>query len=331
MTAGNNGASTPEDDDPFGYLYEDGRAAGAQPPSSGGGYGYPGPSSRGVPRTSYNQVRAVGERQYGQQQGGYGQQTQATQPFPQQQQGQSQYGQPNAHYAAPETVPGGAPPRQGPPHGDQGHGGRGRGPNTRGLLIGAIAVVAAVVIGIGAALYFGKSDEKGDQAGGQNAGATGGQSQSEDPSPSKEPSKDTEEPPAELPKAQAGELTLSPGLSTDKTITGARSDSGAYVPLTAPGSSATWKVNVPAAGQYKLSVDYGVPGKNAKADLSVNGKPHGTGLRMDNFANAAEGDWQKGWTNTWATVTATKGENTFVISCPAGCEVNLDRVELKQQ
>jgi hypothetical protein len=58
MTPGNNGASTPEDDDPFGYLYADGQANGAQPPS-GGGYGYPG---------SVNRVRPVGERQYGGQQ-----------------------------------------------------------------------------------------------------------------------------------------------------------------------------------------------------------------------------------------------------------------------
>ena len=39
MTPGDNGPSTPEDDDPFGYLYADGQARGAQPPS--GGYGYP--------------------------------------------------------------------------------------------------------------------------------------------------------------------------------------------------------------------------------------------------------------------------------------------------
>lgn len=109
MTAGNNGASKPEDDDPFGYLYADGQAAGAQPPGQGG-YGYPGPAAQpGVPRTSYNQVRTVGERQYGQQvphqQQAYGQQA------------PPQYGQPNAQYAAPETYPGGAPtsqvPRQG--------------------------------------------------------------------------------------------------------------------------------------------------------------------------------------------------------------------------
>jgi hypothetical protein len=109
MTPGNNGASTPEDDDPFGYLYADGQANGAQPPA--GGYGYPG---------SVNRVRTVGERQYGQ--------------VPQQQTyGQPAYGQPNAHYAAPETVPGAAPTtRQAPvgPGTDTG-GGRGGGPNTK--------------------------------------------------------------------------------------------------------------------------------------------------------------------------------------------------------
>lgn len=100
MTAGNNGANKPEDDDPFGYLYEDGQAAGAQPPRQGG-YGYPGPAAPqpGVPRTSYNQVRTVGERQYGQQ-------VPQQQPYGQQQ----AYNQPNAQYAAPRRTP--APPRR---------------------------------------------------------------------------------------------------------------------------------------------------------------------------------------------------------------------------
>src|SRR5690606_30772897 len=140
MTPGNNGASTPEDDDPFGYLYADGQANGAQPPS--GGYGYP---------NSVNRVRAVGARQYGQQA-----------PAPQ----QGTYGRPHAHYAAPETLPGGAATAHSP---QPGHGGgRGRGPNTKGLLIGAIAVVAAVVIGIGVAMIGGDDDDKG----GDEAGAT---------------------------------------------------------------------------------------------------------------------------------------------------------------
>ena len=147
MTAGNNGASKPEDDDPFGYLYADGQAAGAQPPGQGG-YGYPGPAAQpGRPRTSYNQVRAVGERQYGQ----VPQQQQYGQP-------QQQYGQPNAQFAAPETYPGGAVTAQSPSvgHGGGRSGGPGRGgPNTKALLIAAVAVVAVVLIGIGVALTTG--------------------------------------------------------------------------------------------------------------------------------------------------------------------------------
>jgi hypothetical protein len=96
MTPGNNGASTPEDDDPFGYLYADGQAAGAQPPSGGGGYGYPG---------SVNRVRPVGERQYGQSAAP----TAPTAQYGQVPQQQGTYGQPNANYSAPEAFPGGEP------------------------------------------------------------------------------------------------------------------------------------------------------------------------------------------------------------------------------
>ncbi|MFC9683474.1 carbohydrate-binding protein, partial [Streptomyces sp. NPDC056948] len=146
MTPGNNGASTPEDDDPFGYLYADGQANGAQPPS--GGYGYP---------NSVNRVRAVGTRSYGQQQpqAGAGQ-TAAYGQVPQQQGG---HGRPNAHYAAPETLPGGGGATTAPQHQVGGGGRGGRGPNTKGLLIGAVAVVAAVVIGIGIAMLSGDKDD----------------------------------------------------------------------------------------------------------------------------------------------------------------------------
>src|SRR5205085_919011 len=110
---------TPEDDDPFGYLYADGQANGAQPPS--GGYGYP---------NSVNRVRSVGQRQYGQP--AQAQQTAAYGQAPPQ---QGAYGQPTAHYAAPETFPGGGAPTapQQPAYG--GGGGGRRGPNTKGLLI----------------------------------------------------------------------------------------------------------------------------------------------------------------------------------------------------
>ncbi|MET9515385.1 carbohydrate-binding protein [Streptomyces sp. NPDC002994] len=327
MTAANNGTSTPEDDDPFGYLYEDGQAAGAVSPRSGG-YGYPGPASQpGVPRTSYHQVGTVGQRQYGQQQ--YGQQVPPQQAYGQQaQQGQQNYSQPNAHYAAPETQPGGAPTRQVSYAGGGGGGGRSGGPNTKGLLIGAVAVVAVVVIGIGIALLTSNNKDKTNAQAGDTGG--GGSSAGQTVKPSEEPKDKPDKPAVELPKKDAALLQLS-GFSTDTTIPGARSSSGAYVPLNTPGASATWTVKVPKAGAYTLSIDYGVPGKDAKTSLTVNGKPHGGGLNMKNFAHAEEGAWDKGWTNTFAFVNLTEGENTFVISCGTGdqCEANLDRLELK--
>jgi hypothetical protein len=213
MTPGNNGASTPEEDDPFGYLYADGQANGATPPSGGGGYGYPG---------SVNRVRAVGERKYGQQtaQGTYGQQA-PTAPYGQVPQ-QGGYGQPNPHYGAPETVPGGAQTARTPMPGHGGGGGRGRGPNTKGLLIGAIAVVAAVVIGIAIAMTGGGDDDKKDS----QADTTPTASQSA--APTQEETKGADEPKA-LPKADAKVLNLGDGVTTASDIQGAKADGGVYV------------------------------------------------------------------------------------------------------
>ncbi|MGW4982235.1 carbohydrate-binding protein [Streptomyces mirabilis] len=321
MTPGNNGASTPEDDDPFGYLYADGQAAGAQPPSGGGGYGYPG---------SVNRVRAVGERQYGQQQPGYGQQAPTAQygqqaaptaPYGQVPQ-QGAYGQPNAHYAAPETVPGGAPTgRQ-----SSGGGGRGRGPNTKGLLIGAIAVVAAVVIGIGVAMMNGDSNDSSKvTTGGSTPSASGSAS----------PSASASQPASagELPKIDAKALNLGTGVSTASDVAGAKSDGGTYVTgLNVAGAAVTWTVNgIPDDGTYTLFARYSAAGADGSMTLTVNGKVFGSKLRMDNFAHAADGDFAKGWTKTYAYPSLTKGTNTITISCGDGdsCNVLLDQLSLK--
>ncbi|MEV5982022.1 carbohydrate-binding protein [Streptomyces sp. NPDC052114] len=309
MTPGNNGGNTPSapqgDDDPFGYLYEDGQAAGATPPSGGGGYGYPGP------RSSYNQVRAVGDRrpQYGQ--------TQPTQQYGQQaygqqvpQQGQQAYGQPNAHYTAPEAQPGGAPVT-GAPYAPA-PSGRGRGPNSKGLLIAAIAVVAVVAIGIGAAVLFGGDGDKGD--GGGEAGAKPSQAESVKPSekPTKEPEKDVE-----LPKTDAKALKLEGGTSTASDVDGAKAAGGVYVAgFDKVGAQVTWTVNgIDKGGDYSLRVNYGVPGKDSNATILVNGKKQTRPLNMKNFAGAKEGEWDKGWTNTWAVVQLTKGTNTITLTC----------------
>ncbi len=322
MTPGNNGASTPEDDDPFGYLYADGQANGAQPPS--GGYGYP---------NSVNRVRPVGTRQYGAPQ----QQGTQTAPYgqaapPQQgaygQPPQGAYGQPNAHYAAPETFGGGGAPTA--PQQPAGHGGGGRrGPNTKGLLIGAVAVVAAVVIGIAVAMTSSGSD---DDKNGEGAAPAPSVTQSEttDPSPSADGDKGEEE--AELPATDAKSLRLSPGMATASDIKGAKAGGGVYVTgFNQVGAKITWTFDgVEKAGSYRLNVAYGIPGTDADATLVVNGKADSRPLNMQNFGGTPAGDWEKGWQTTWATVNLTEGTNTIELACNAGnkCDVNFDQLSL---
>jgi hypothetical protein len=295
MTSGNNGASTPEDDDPFGYLYADGQANGAQPPS--GGYGYP---------NSVNRVRAVGQRQYGQQQA-------PTAPYGQvpQQQAQGGYGQPSAHYAAPETLPGGAATSQQPMPGRSG-GGRSGGPNTKGLLIGAIAVVAAVVIGIGVAMANG--GDKKDDAGGKSS-TTPSTSQSSEPSPSASSSEA-----AELPKADAKTMRLEGGTTLASDVKGAKSDGGVYVQgFNQVGASVTWTVNgIKKAGTYRVYVRYSLPAEDANGTMTVNGKAASRPLNMKNFGGLPANEWQE----TWAQVSLTKGTNTIQLSCQQGNQCN---------
>ncbi|EFL25166.1 putative dimeric protein [Streptomyces himastatinicus ATCC 53653] len=332
MTAGNNGSDTPENDDPFAYLYRSEGDEGGQGGQSGqpgsartGGYGYPGPAGRqqqpGVPRTSYNHVRAVGERNYGQQipnqqPQGYGQQGQ-------QGYGQQGYGQQNAHYAAPETLPGGGGPRQPAPAPRGG----GRGPNNRGLLIGAVAVVAVVVVGIGVAMLTnsgGDENDKGDQAGGKPTAAS-----SVEPSDKPEPSK---KPGAKLPKEDAANMSLGGGAAPASDVKGAKGKGGTYVGVNSPGSSATWDVDVDRAKAYKLYVRYGVPGEDQSLSLTVNGKKSDRPISMKNFSNAPKGDYEKGWTYSWSIVQLSQGSNTITLSCGDGdkCDVNLDQMWLKR-
>ncbi|MET9885106.1 carbohydrate-binding protein [Streptomyces sp. NPDC006430] len=324
----NSGANQPEDDDPFGYLYADGQAAGAAPPTSGGGYGYPGPTvggqpgvQPGVPRTSYNQVRTVGERTYGGQRG----HVPAQQPPAYQ-----------AQYQAPEALQAGgygAPPLQQHTAAMPAPGSRGGGSSSRkGMLIAAVAVVAAVAIGIGAALTFG---DKGKDKDGKNNQAGQNQSAAPQHSGSPQPSGASTSPEAELPRADASGagMTLTGGAKLDGTVPGAKSAGGQYVGgLNAPGAAATWTVDVAKAGQYKLKMVYGVPGKDASTTLTINGEQQSRPINMKNFSQAKPGEWDKGWTNTWSLVTLKQGTNTIKISCEAGnqCDVNLDQLWLEK-
>ncbi|GGN54568.1 hypothetical protein GCM10012285_47530 [Streptomyces kronopolitis] len=300
MTAGNNGADTPENDDPFAYLYRSEGGEGGAPGSAGAGAGTRQP---GIPRTSYNQVRAVGQRQYGQ---------------PPQQ--PTTYGQQNAHYAAPETLPGGDRTRSAPaPDGPEPRRSR------NGLLIGAVSVVAVVCIGIGVAMLTNGKDSKDTEAG--KSGPTAGDSvKPGDKKPGKKQ-------PGELPKEDASALRLDGGTTTAKDIKGAHSASGSYVAgLNQVGAKVQWKLDAPKAGDYRLYVRYGIPGEDANATLAVNGKPNPQPLGLKNFIHSAKGDWEKGWQTTWAPVTLNQGANTIEISCGQGnqCNANLDQVWLQR-
>ncbi|MGP3983489.1 carbohydrate-binding protein [Streptomyces sp. KR80] len=310
MTAGNTGAGTPENDDPFAYLYRsEGGDADADAAPRTGGYGYPHTAPQpGVPRTSYNQVSRVGERRYG---GG-------------QQAPQSPYGaQPaNPHYAAPETLPGGAPRQPAPSHGGAGHGG-GRGPNSRALLIAAIAVVVTVLMGIGVALLTGGED-KGSEA--QNPSPTDkGQDQPGDDPGGNDDQQFTPK------KVDAASLRLGGPAAIANDVPNARSRTGRYVTMNAVGATVTWSVNVPKDGEYTLFTAYGVGGEDANATLTVNGTPRAEPLKLANYAKAEDGQWDRGWTDRYDWLQLNKGTNTLVLSCNDGnqCAFNLDYVQLK--
>ncbi|MFJ9079702.1 CBM35 domain-containing protein [Streptomyces sp. NPDC102278] len=337
----NSGANKPEDDDPFGYLYADGQAAGATPPTSGGGYGYPGPTGGGqagaqpgVPRTSYNQVRTVGERTSRGQRG----------PVPYQQGYQQPPQSYEAQYQAPEALQAGGygvPPQHQSaqtqthaataPGGHGGHGGGGGGSSRRGLLIAAVAVVGAVVIGIGAALVFGddgkEKDDKGQAAGQSQQPVAPNKSADPEPSGSPEPSQ------APLPNGDAAGagMFLSGGAKLQSAVPGSKSTGGQYVgEFNHQGAALTWTVDLPEDGKYTLFVNYGVPGKDAKATLTINGQSPNQSLNLANFAKASEGAWDKGWTTTFAWINLKKGTNTMKISCEAGdkCEAIFDQLNL---
>ncbi|WP_327253508.1 CBM35 domain-containing protein [Streptomyces sp. NBC_01244] len=336
----NNGANKPEDDDPFGYLYEDGQAAGATPPGQGGGYGYPGPTAGGqpgVPRTSYNQVRTVGDRPYGGPRG----------PVPYQQGPQQQPPAYQAQYQAPEALQAGGygvPPQQQPPQytqslplpgsgGGRGGGHGGGGSSRKGMLIAAVAVVAAVAIGISAAVIFGKDD---DADKGKNTANTGqSPSAPAQNTPSGKPS-DSAPADAPLPKGDAGGsgMVISGGAALESAVPGAKSEGGKYVGgFNQPGAAVTWTLEVPKTGEYTFRMYYGVPGKDANMTLAINDTVQTRPINMKNFAKAGEGAWDKGWTNTYSYVNLKQGTNTIKISCEAGnsCEAVIDRFVLEKR
>jgi hypothetical protein len=300
MSAGHTGRGTPEEnDDPFGYLYrpEDGTAPQA-------------------PRQpSYNQVRPVGERTYGGQQGGF-------------RQPQQPPAQPNAYYAAPEaqTQAAGAPPLGRPPAGRRPE----PEPRRNGLLVGAIAVVLAVVLGVGAAIVF-SGDDEGGTAGGDPT-PTGGTDGPDGEEPSEEPSEDPtdEEPdPGEPPVADLAELALGNiGLASD--LGGARSPDGSYIAVQGtPNSSITWTFEVEEAGTYWLRTGYAAVSDGQGMGFSVNGTPRDDGIEMKDYAPGSD-EWDSSWFTTYKIVELEAGSNTVQYTCASSCDVVIDWIWLTE-
>lgn len=305
MSAGSQGRGTPEQgDDPFGYLY---RPEGGQ-----GGAGQP---QAPQPPPSYHQVRPVGERSFGGQQRGAG------------------HGQQDAYYAAPETQPGGA-------HGGHGgHGGRGRGdagpPKRNGLLIGAIAVVAAVVVGVGAAVIFSNGDsDDSDQSQGDPTVDPTDDHRDEDTNPEEEDPGDEEEdedgdPDAELPTADiTSDIQLSAGAVLESNIPGARSPSGAYIGgMNNHNATMTWVIDFQGEpGQYYFNVGYTLL-SDQSLSFAVNSEIRNDKFDLRKWVTTAD-DLEGNWTRDYRLVDLEPGENTFHIGCTAGdkCDVYIDRV-----
>ncbi|MYS20924.1 hypothetical protein GA0115240_123833 [Streptomyces sp. DvalAA-14] len=322
MTAGHDG--TPENDDPFGYLY---RSEGMEQPEPEA------PQPR-QPRTSYNSVQRVGERrpplQAAPQQGGYGYPQQGQQPggygYPPQQ-GQQQYGQAGGQGQGQQQY--GVPQQQSydaPPPGGGHRGGSGQDtPSRKGLLIGAVAVVAAVAIGIAFAMTNGSGS--GDK---KQAASTPSSAPVTSAAPSTQPTPSASAGPFASPKVDVSSLALGGGAVPSTQWPG--SDSGTYVDhMGQAGASATWTVTVPKDGPYTFFISYGNAGQTADLTLGVNGTPRTSPVDLPNYGNYTE--WAKAWSNhTYQWVDLKKGANILSLTCMpnTNCGVNLDQVWLKE-
>jgi hypothetical protein len=302
MTAGNNGTPEPGTDDPFAYLYRQEGAEAGQTAAAPTG-------QPGVPRTSYNQVRAVGERR----------------PSPQQ---PPAYGYPPQQPPQYGTQPLPEQPSRSGGHGGHGSGhsgGTGRGPNNKGLLIGAVAVVAAVAIGIGVAMANG-SDNTNTGANSSPSASTGTTSgsngSSSQPSESASSTASTG-----LGTVDAAAQSLTGGAQKSTEHSGARAAGGEYVDhMTSVGATVTWTVDMAKAGSYRLYVRYANAQKDpASATTVVNGTALNYKMSLKNYGK--EGDWTA-WYKSYQTVNLKQGSNTIAMTCGNGdaCHFNLDQL-----
>ncbi|WP_345698518.1 hypothetical protein [Kitasatospora terrestris] len=196
-------------------------------------------------------------------------------------------------------------------------GGRGK-----AAVIGAVAVVAAIAIGAGIALSTGDPDGKPSAGGGHSSAPA-------QPSPqaSASASASASATASTDPVADAGKLQAQ-GAAPGNAVKGAVSADGGYLTLQ-PGSTVTWTVSVPAAGQYKFWLHFNNTGGDLPAAVAVNGQDREGGVTFKNYSKGNT-DPAQAWfsTNIWPQLQA--GTNTLTVSLPAGSggSVLLDQVAL---
>ncbi|MCP2307061.1 carbohydrate-binding protein [Kitasatospora paracochleata] len=291
-TAGSNDApeSGAGDEDPFAYLYRPADGEAA-------------PADR--PRSSYNRPMEVGRASYG---------APAAPQHP--------YGRP---VAAASDAPTTAVPQQSryaersrpQPGEDRPGGGRGK-----AAVIGAVAVVAAIAVGAGIALSTGDPDGKPSA----NAGHSSAPAQPSSAAPAS-PSAPASAAAGTDPVADASKLQAQ-GATPANAVKGAISADGGYLSLL-PGSSVTWTVSVPTAGQYKFWLHFNNTGGDLPAAVSVNGQDREGGVTFKNYSKGNTDPGQAWYnTNIWPQLQA--GTNTLTVSVPAGSSggVLLDQVAL---
>ncbi|WP_035846413.1 carbohydrate-binding protein [Kitasatospora azatica] len=310
MTASSQGPADdagqiPQDEDPFAYLYRPAEGADGTE------------QAPGAPRGGYRPME-VGRAQYGQQAARPQAPFPPTAPYPPQRpygpgaEQTSQLPHQQARYAE----------RSRPQPGEDAPRGRGKGP-----VIGVVAVVAAIAIGSGIALSGndGKSSKDNAAPGpassaGHPASPSASGAGSLSPSASGSPSGSASAAGAntfiDASKAQAQ------GAPLAATVKGTVSADGSYLTLQ-QGSSVTWTVTVPTAGQYKFWLHYSNNGDPVKVAVSVNGADHPGGTTFKSYSKGGDPSQAWSYTNIWPQLQA--GSNTIVVT-PAGGPVLVDQV-----
>ncbi|MGW4649266.1 hypothetical protein [Kitasatospora sp. NPDC004289] len=279
-TAGSDGASEDRtEEDPFAYLYRpaDGESAAEQPRSAG-----------------YSRPVEVGRAQYPppQPQAAY-------QPTAQQlphQQGAQQH----ARYAEHSR----------PQPGEQAPAGR-----SKGVVIGAIAVVAAIAIGAGVALSRGDAGQ-GDKNASGSTGSAAASTPSTGPSPSASPNPSASPLVNGAGVADFSGLQLSGGAAVANSVGGAKGKGG-YVTGLAGGAVVSWKVTVPQAATYRVSIRFNNIGADAQAVVKVDGKPTYTPINLKNYKAGLQPE--QAWFGSWISAEVpSAGEHTITIESAPG-------------